>query len=240
MFNKLSWNNRRGGYLKPPDQEEQERKQELVDAMKDTVSKKKEDSVQKISLTELAQQKHYDLDASIAQEVKKQAAIQPLPEVKIKPVSPPMTNIAVLQHVKEQVEEESSLQPIYEFAKALDTVLAFLDSANTNMLVLQESVRQADVETSDLLHSIELTDFEENEKSEMTDKLKEVRIRRRIQKRQLEYYTETDAYVTSNKTAIGALKTLKGKIRRITEKQETATYRPRIRTDLKANTRIQA
>ena len=75
-----------------------------------------------------------------------------------------------------------------------------------------------------------------DEKSNMTDLLKDVRKRRRKDKRHLEYITEISGYVSGNKQAIQALQALKGKMRKIEEKQRNASYKPRVRIDLKYNT----
>lgn len=253
MFNKPSWNNRRGGYLKPPDKAEQERKQNLLIQMKETAASKKQDLLPedpilgepaKLSLTEIAQQEHFDLDSSIAEEVQKRVKLtQPKVKGKFNPIVIPLPenhNKKSVEQKTEEVLETTDCSPVQEFMNALQIVLKALDDAHAQALVLQDGVHQADLETSDLLHSIELTEFDENEKSDMTDKMKEVRIRRRLQKKHLEYVTEIDAYVSTNKQAIAALKTLKGKLNKIKEKHESALYRPRVRTDLKQTDKIQA
>ncbi len=245
MFNKPSWNNRKGGYLKPSPPSEQQKKQNLLEKMKAAVNlqKKETEPVQKMSLTEIAKQEHYDIDASIEEETKKRVKILPSKKGKFNPIVIPVQTaekaVSVQKKSVEPVKEAITNVPIQEFMSALQIVLKYFDNANTQMTLLQEGVHQTDLETTDLLHSIELTEFDENEKSDMTDKIKEVRVRRRIQKRCLEYMTEINAYVDKNKQPIEALKTLKGKLSTIKEKQDNALYRPRIRTDLKQTKCIQ-
>ena len=94
MFNRPSWNNRRGGYLKPPDKEQEERRLGILDQMKATLLQKKQEAppvVEKIPLAELAQQKHYDLDASIEEEIQKRTpVIPPLKKAKLNPIVIPV------------------------------------------------------------------------------------------------------------------------------------------------------
>ena len=190
-------------------------------------------------MSEIAKQEHYDLDASVAAEAQKRIKLmQPKLKAKFNPIIiPPLVEPKEVEVIAEQApkqtEENVESIPIKEFSDALSIVLKYFDTAKTEATTLQECVHQADLETSDLLHSIELADFELDEKSNMTDLLQDVRRRRRKDKRHLEYITEISGYVSGNKQAIQALQALKGKIRKIEEKQRNASYKPRIRTDLK-------
>lgn len=243
------WNNKRESYIRTPSTEEAQKKRSILNQMRQTIAQKKKEAeeeskeeLKKLTLSEIAQQEHYDLDASIAAEAQKTVnqaqpklkgkfnsiIIPPLPETKVTEI--------VTKQVAEQTEEDVTFTPIKEFTDALSIVLKYFDRANIEATTLQESVHQADLETSDLLHSIELADFEMDEKSNMTDLLKDVRKRRRKDKRHLEYITEISGYVSGNKQAIQALQALKGKMRKIEEKQRNASYKPRVRIDLKYNT----
>ena len=228
--------------MKTPSSEEAQRKQDLLNRMRQTIAQKKkeaeEEPPKKLSLSEIAKQEHYDLDASVAAEAQKRIKLtQPKLKAKFNPIIiPPLVEPkeeVVVEQIQKQTEENAESIPIKEFSDALSVVLKYFDTAKTEVTTLQESVHQADLETSDLLHSIELADFELDEKSNMTDLLQDVRRRRRKDKRHLEYITEISGYVSGNKQAIQALQALKGKIRKIEEKQRNASYKPRIRTDLK-------
>ena len=251
MFGKnQNWNNRRESYIKPPDPEHAERKKTLFEIMKETVSKNKESTPQepgKLTLTEIAQQKHYDLDASIAEEVQKRTPVlPPLPKTKFNPITIPAEALSEEPEGLEVPDPEPVTQKIhngetvFDCIGSMDTVIEFFSNANADMILFQNNVHQADVETSDLLHSIELTDFEDEEKLSMTDKMKEVRMRRRKFKQLLEYFIELDLFVKGNQRFIEDLKSLKEKLDRIKEKHEHAMYRPRIRTDLKPNEKIRS
>ena len=229
--------------MKTPSSEEAQRKQDLLNQMRQTIAQKKKEAEEelpkKLSLSEIAKQEHYDLDASVAAEAQKRIKLtQPKFKAKFNPIIiPPLVEPKEVEVIAEQTpkqtEENAESIPIKEFSDALSVVLKYFDTAKTEATTLQESVHQADLETSDLLHSIELADFELDEKSNMTDLLQDVRRRRRKDKRHLEYITEISGYVSGNKQAIQALQALKGKIRKIEEKQRNASYKPRIRTDLK-------
>lgn len=253
MFNKSSWNNRRGGYLKPPDTKEQEKKSKLLEQMKATVLQKKEEAQEelkeeapvKMSLMDIAKQEHFDLDASVAEEAQKQIKVQqPKVKGKFNPIIIPIEKQDeivknALAPKPYQVPEKAD-PSVDDCIHAIDVLLYYFNSAHKEMLDLQGNITKTDLETSDLLHSIELTEFEEDEKSAMTDTLKEVRVRRRSYKWRLEYFLELDAYATSNKQFINALQGLKTKLDAINARHKRAMYQPRIRTDLKPNPVIQA
>ena len=244
MFNKPSWNNKREGFLRPPDKEQEERRQKLLHQMSETLSKKKEEfeeRIEKIPLAELAQQQHFDLDASIEEEANKRIKITQ-PKIKEKPAP-----VVVPLHKEETVTDQSYLSPgeyvipdsvqpsVEEFMNALTVVLRYFDQTKTELVSLQDGIHTADLETSDILHSVELTQFSEKEKAEMTDKLKEVRIRRRTYKKRFEYFNEINTCLEANKSAVSVLQQLKGKLRKVEEKQKNASFHFRIRTDLKTS-----
>ena len=110
MFNKPSWNNKREGFLRPPDKEQEERRQKLLHQMSETLSKKKEEfeeRIEKIPLAELAQQQHFDLDASIEEEANKRIKItQPKAKTKPAPVVVPL-------HKEETVTDEKTKLDIF-------------------------------------------------------------------------------------------------------------------------------
>ena len=233
--------------------------------MKEAISKNKEEAAkakdtEKLTLTEIAQQKHFDLDSSIAQEAQKRVQlIQPKLKGKF-------NSIAINLPNKEEQSEENIAEPpaiaiestdinpqpvvfvppdptnpeVKDLLDAFNLVLQYFDKANTEMVLLQDNAHQTDQETNDLLHSIELTEFNDDEKTDLIDKLQEVRRRRRTYKCRLEYFTELDTFVKGNAKFINDLKALKGRLNRIKEKHENALYRPRVRTDLKPNDKIRA
>lgn len=243
MFNKPSWNNKREGFLRPPDEEQEERKKNLLERMRETIaSKKQEAEEKKPTLEEISKQDHFDIDASIAKEANKTIKMTQ-PKLKGKATSV----VVELPVKKEKPEEIINAEPteyippdpanpsVDDFMEALTIILRYLDTAKAEITTLQDNVHTADLETSDILHSVELTQFTEEEKADMTDKLKEVRIRRRTCKKRLEYFTEIGAYLDTNKTAVNALKQLKGKLKKVEEKQKNASFHFRVRTDLKTS-----
>jgi hypothetical protein len=259
-----NWNNRRESYIKPPDPDQAQRKASLFQQMKEAITKNKktakgEETSEKLTLSEIAQQKHFDLDSSIAEEAQKRIQItQPRIKGKFNPivinlpkeeVKEEETSTETTKVVTEPIETKTQTQvfvppdptnpEVKDLLAALKLVLQYFDKANTELTLLQDNGCQADQETSDLLHSIELTEFNDCEKAELIDKLQEVRRRRRTYKWRTEYFVELDTFVKGNAKFINDLKALKGRLNRIKEKHDNALYRPRVRTDLKPNDKIQ-
>jgi hypothetical protein len=251
MFNKPSWNNKRGGYLKPPDQSQEEKRTSLLDKMKTTVSQKQKEAqqiVEKIPLSKIAQQKHYDLDKSIEAEVQKTTKVQQtktvpkIPRTPFNPVViPSLDNNTETKTNSEQISIPDESDPgIDEFLESFRIVLKNMDKAQTEVDFLNNAITQTDLEITDLLHSVELTPCNEKEKIDLFDKIKEVRLRRRKYKKRLDYFREILDYVTEHKKAFDAATQLNGKLNRIKEKQSNAVYYIRVRKDIKIDENIRA
>jgi hypothetical protein len=109
-----------------------------------------------------------------------------------------------------------------------------LESLTEEWEQLVDGVSQTDLETQDLLHEIELTKFNAVEGYMLTSKLKEIRLRRREIKNDLEVYSSfKDTFYANNKNlSVTLFKALK-KLNTIREGQERKHYTPRVRDDLK-------
>lgn len=257
MFNKPSWNNRREGYLKPPDPEQEEKRLNLLDKMKATLSKKKEEAppvVEKIPLSEIAQQKHYDLDASIEEEVQKRVpVIPPITRTKINPIIITLPEEHVEEVVKE-IEETTEDAPhtkimvfnppnpaktsIDDLLDALKTVENYFAAAKNETVFLGDNIHESDYETSDFLHSIELSNFSSEEKIELIDKLTEIRQRRRTYKIRQEFFKEIELFVDKNENIANKLGMLRSQLVRIKDKHNMAQYFTKVRTDVKQDRKV--
>lgn len=257
MFNKPSWNNKKGGYLKPPDKEQEERRIGLLDRMKATLSQKKQEAspiIEKIPLSEIAQQKHYNLDASIEEEIQKRTpVIPPISKFKLHPIIIPVETESV-EEVAEEIEEATedvlsiglkTFNPpdpaetdISDLIEALKIVEKYLANAKNELLFLGDSIHDTDYETSDFLHSMELSSLSDEEKIALINKLTEVRQRRRSYKMRQEFFKDIEAFVDRNENIANKLGTLRGQLAKIQEKQRTAQYFTKIRTDIKQDKRV--
>lgn len=255
MFNKPSWNNKREGFLRPPDQEQEERKQNLFRQMQETLIKKKEEAEEKKpTLEELSKQEHFDLDASIARETQKRIVLtQPKLKGKFNPIIIPVNateeSEEVVKENQEAAEAPSVKKEVFlhldpaetdmeELINALDTVSNYLANAKQEVIFLGDNIHQTDFETSDFLHSIELSLFDAQEKEEVFDKVCEVRQRRRSYKERLEYVKELDQFADKNPNIAAKLATLKGQLEHIKQKQDTAMYYTKVRNDIKEDDRV--
>ena len=256
MFNKPSWNNKTEGYLKPPDKKQEEKRLSLLDKMKATISQKKQEAppVEKIPLSEIAQQKHYNLDASIEEEVQKRTpVIPPIKKVKLNPIIIPMQTEPV-EEVVEEIEEATedvlsigikTFNPpdpvdtdINDFLTALKTVEKYLATAKNETIFLGDNIHNTDYETSDFLHSIELSNLSDAEKIDLINKLTEVRKRRRTYKVRQEFFKEIEAFVDKNDNIANKLGSLRNQLTKIQERHNTAQYFTKIRTDIKQDKKV--
>lgn len=121
---------------------------------------------------------------------------------------------------------------------ALEVISKYLNNAKNEATILEEDVHNADYETSDFLHSIELSDFDEMEKADVFDKMREIRQRRRSYKIRLEYMKELNTFIEKNVNITNRINSLRGQLKRIKEKQKTARFFSRVRTDIKEDDRV--
>lgn len=125
-----------------------------------------------------------------------------------------------------------------DLMNALDIVAKYLNNAKNEVIFLDDSIHNTDFETSDFLHSIELSEFDSQEKIDVFNKVCEIRKRRRSYKYRLEYMKELDAFAANNINIANKIDTLRGQLKRIKEKQDTARYYSRIRTDIKEDAHV--
>lgn len=201
-----------------------------------------------------------DLDASIAKEAEreiKKITLPPIPEIKINQASTILESVyaeepeedfieeTAIKEKQEAVEESPSsgkkvfLPPnpantdLSDLMDALDVVSKYLNNAKNEVLFLEESINDANSETSDFLHSIELSQFDAEEKIDIFNKVKEIRQRRRSYKARLEYLKVLEAFISNNQNIANKINTLRGQLKHVKERQDTARFYTRIRTDIK-------
>lgn len=95
-----------------------------------------------------------------------------------------------------------------------------------------DDLKLCDAETQDLLHEIELTNFDKRRGHQLCKQLQEVRKRRRNLKEKMELLRSIKEFVDSNRQLkISLFKTLTS-MERTEESQGERSYYPRVRNDL--------
>lgn len=125
-----------------------------------------------------------------------------------------------------------------ELTNALKIVLKYISTSKGENLKIYNGIHDADLETTDLLHEIELNQLDIKEQVEMYMKLKEVRERRRTYKNRQAYFDEIGTFVGMMPGLPGKLQNLLNKLQEVKMRQENAIYTPRIRTDIKESENI--
>lgn len=127
---------------------------------------------------------------------------------------------------------------ITEILQAINTLTKALKNTKNEQNKLRDAIHNCDLETCDLLHEIELNEYEEAEEHSLYEKLKEVRQRRRTYKIKYTYIEELNIFNNSLPTLQTRLVNLHKKLSEIQEKHNSSKYAPRIRTDIKESDKI--
>lgn len=246
-----------------PFEQKQQKARTIFQQMQETIRANRTKFLNHVGKKEVKQQMYekatFDLDASIEAE-----ATKTLPKIKL----PPIHEIGVhrplevlgnmVEEPEEEIIEETAVEikpeaveekPVFlppdpadtnldDLMNALDIVSKYLQNAKNEVTFLDDSIHNTDFETSDFLHSIELSKFDPQEKIEVFNKVCEIRQRRRSYKERLEYIKELETFVNNNQNIANKINTLRGQLKHIKEKQETARYYSKIRTDIKEDDRV--
>lgn len=117
--------------------------------------------------------------------------------------------------------------------KAVKSFLDVIEKIEQDWERVYEEIGKCDHEMSDLLHEIELTEFDNEEGYYLLEELQKVRRRRRELKNYQELIRHLKEYLDRNKyLKINLFKVLTS-MERTVEFQKSRTYTPRVRTDLK-------
>jgi hypothetical protein len=109
----------------------------------------------------------------------------------------------------------------------LSDFLTFLRESDERYRMAQEDEQQANDETQDILHSLELDKHTYNEQAKLARKLVDVRQRRRVAKETQEATAPIVAWSEANKQVIKALERVLGEVRKAEKRQEHRMYAPR-------------
>ena len=206
----------------------------------------------------------FDLDASIEEEANKKVKPILLKPISALGINRPLEVLGsvlaeqpeedfeetVVENEPETVEEvpppatETFLPPdpaetnLDDLIDALHIVSKYFSGVKNEVTFLGDNIHNADYETSDFLHSIELSQFEPEEKIDVFNKVCEIRQRRRSYKERLEYIKELETFLNNNQNITNKIDTLRGQLKRIKEKHKTARFFTKVRNDIKEDDRV--
>lgn len=109
----------------------------------------------------------------------------------------------------------------------LSDFLIYLRESDERYHMAREDEQQANDETQDILHSLELDKHTYNEQAKLARKLVEVRKRRRIAKETQEVTAPIVTWSEANKQVIKALERVLGDARKAEKRKEHRMYAPR-------------
>lgn len=114
-------------------------------------------------------------------------------------------------------------------SKAIEDFLNYIGSIQKLYLLNSESVNQLDKETQDLLHDLELGDFDYKERAKIATKLRKVRKDRRYFKDLAEEQSPLNDWCIKNKDSINQLKNVLGAIRKQEQYHENRSYNRKVK-----------
>ena len=111
-----------------------------------------------------------------------------------------------------------------EGSKAIDDFLKFLRDAKMDYAVSQDIETEAEKETQDILHTIELDDISYHEYARLSKALKAIRQKRRVAKDRCIRLEPVVTWCNSNEPLIKALEKLLGSVRKAEKSTENRMY----------------
>lgn len=113
-----------------------------------------------------------------------------------------------------------------ENSKRIEEFLAFLRDAEQEYRMAEADEQEANAETQDLLHSLELEEHTYNEYAKLSKEMKEIRKKRRAAKNKMAECLPVLEWVEQNRAVMKSIERLLGDVR----KAEKFTSGPRIYT----------
>lgn len=116
---------------------------------------------------------------------------------------------------------------VLDFTVSLDAVIKFMNECKSEDTALHDRLRQIEHELQDIDHEIEFRDMTRSERSQITDKIKALRVERRYLKNMLELLAPCLASACDQAKIIQKLTTLTNKIKEVNTAQANRVYGPR-------------
>ena len=102
--------------------------------------------------------------------------------------------------------------------------LNFARDAGSKYSMAKQDEEQANLETQDILHSLEIYDHADDQKTSLASKLVDVRRRRRIAKDAMDVYAPIADWAEENKAVLKSLERLLGDVRKAENIQKNRCY----------------
>lgn len=112
-------------------------------------------------------------------------------------------------------------------SKTIEEFLNFLHDIEQKYAMAIEDQKEADNETQDILHAIELNAFDTKKTRGLVKTLQKIRKRRRTAKETIEIYYPVLTWVGQNRSIIKSLERLLGDVRKVERRIEGRTYSPK-------------
>lgn len=114
-----------------------------------------------------------------------------------------------------------------KISKGLDTFLSYLRETEETYRMAEAIRVEMDAAQQDLLHALELGQYDSRDRARLALKLREVRRERRKAKNTLEQTGPVVSWLEQNKGTVKALERLLGEVRKLERYAETRVYTPR-------------
>lgn len=116
------------------------------------------------------------------------------------------------------------------YSKTIDDFLCFLREAEQDYKIANQEEQDANGETQDILHELELLDHKYHEFAQLSKELKEIRIKRREAKNIIESTGPIISWLENNRQTVKNLEQLLGTVRKAQRSVENnKIYTPRVR-----------
>ncbi len=109
----------------------------------------------------------------------------------------------------------------------IEMFLKFLREAEQYLHIAEANEQEANGETQDILHALELGELNYHQRAKLADKLKEVRKKRRAAMDLLEEVTPIVEWKETYKDIVKSLERLLGEVRKIEKNRQTRIYTTR-------------
>ena len=121
-------------------------------------------------------------------------------------------------------------------SQGVESFLTFLREAEQQHSMAQAEADETEQQTQDILHAVEFGSYNARRTARLTQKLREVRQRRRKAKNALEFTEYIATWAAENRTVIKSLERLLGDLRRLERRNQCRMYTPRtdVMNDLEA------
>ena len=112
-------------------------------------------------------------------------------------------------------------------SESIESFLKFLRDVEQYLHISKANEQEANGETQDILHALELGELNYHQRARLAEKLKEVRKKRRAAMDLLEEVAPIVEWEESHRDVIKSLEKLLGELRKIEKNQETRIYTAR-------------